>query len=115
MVQKTEGATMECRNCGTELTCRLKDYGGNYKSSLQWQNEDGTAHYKTTNGRDFTCNIAESDESPKTGETPKVSDFTPKNSSLEEKLDSLNNKVERIYAMISEQYREYIDRKGNSS
>jgi len=116
MVQKKEGATMECRSCGSDLTCRTKDYGGNYKSSLQWQNEDGTAHYKTTNGKDFTCNIPEGEEpQKKSGETPKVSDYIPNSPSLEAKIDSLDNKVERIYAMISEQYRDYIDRKGNAT
>ena len=112
MVTKTEGATMECRSCGTELTCRLKHYEGNFQDSLQWQNEDGAAHYSTKDGKNFSCNIPEGQES-KPGET-KVDDFTPSNNSLEAKINSLNTKVERIYAMISEQYRDYIDRKGNA-
>ena len=62
MVEKIEGATMTCLNCNTDLICRLKEYGGNYKSSLQWQNEDGTAHYSTKDGKNFTCNIPTDDE-----------------------------------------------------
>ncbi len=58
MVDKVEGAETTCKSCATKLVCRTKDYGGNYKSTLQWQNQDGTAHYKTTNGKDFTCNIS---------------------------------------------------------
>ena len=58
-VTKTEGATMTCKQCGTNLICRLKDYGGTYAPSLQWQNKDGNAHYKTSDGKNFSCNIPE--------------------------------------------------------
>ncbi len=58
-VTKTEGATMTCKQCGTNLICRLKDYGGTYAPSLQWQNQDGNAHYKTSDGKSFSCNIPE--------------------------------------------------------
>ena len=81
MVDKVEGATTVCTNgCGTELTCRLKDYGGGYEAKLQWQNPDGTAHYKTSNGKDFTCVIPKDDESqeaPQTTVTPKESSNIP--------------------------------------
>ncbi len=59
MVAKKEGAIMTCTQCDCELICRLKDYGGNYPPSLQWQNYDGTAHYKTTDGKNFECNVPE--------------------------------------------------------
>jgi hypothetical protein len=59
LVEKKEGATMTCKQCGTDLICRLKDYGGTYAPSLQWQNHDGHAHYKTTDGKNFSCNIPE--------------------------------------------------------
>ena len=58
MVEKKEGALMTCK-CGTELTCRTKDYGGGFAPKLQWQNEDGTAHYSTKDGKTFSCNIPE--------------------------------------------------------
>lgn len=98
---------MTCKNCGTELTCRAKDYGGNYASTLQWQNKDGAAHYATKDGKNFTCNIPDGQEP--TAVTPgDVTSFSP---SMDEKLDAMNTKLERIYSMIAEQYQEYIDRK----
>ena len=98
---------MTCKSCGTELTCRTKDYGGNYASTLQWQNDDGTAHFATKDGKNFTCNIPDGQEP--TVATPRdVTSFSP---SMDEKLDAMNTKLERIYSMIAEQYQEYIDRK----
>ncbi len=61
--EKKEGARMECLNCGHDLICRTKDYGGDYKPKLQWQNEDGTAHYKTKDGKNFECVLPQDDES----------------------------------------------------
>lgn len=40
---KVEGAIETCF-CGTKIYCRLKGKGGKF-AKLQWQNEDGTAHY----------------------------------------------------------------------
>jgi len=57
LVEKVEGAQMICSSCNTDLVCRLKDYGGDYKAKLQWQNENGSAHYMTKDGKNFTCNI----------------------------------------------------------
>jgi len=54
---------MTCLSCGTELICRIKDYGGGYEAKPQWQNEDGSAHYSTKDGKDFTCNVPKDDES----------------------------------------------------
>lgn len=59
MVLKKEGATMICKQCGTTLICKLKDYGGNYPPALQWQNIDGTAHYKTDDGKNYSCTVPE--------------------------------------------------------
>lgn len=66
MVTKKEGATMTCTSCDTDLICRLKDYGGKFTPSLQWQNHDGSAHYKTSDGRNFTCNIPDEQNQPDT-------------------------------------------------
>jgi hypothetical protein len=63
MPEKKEGNTMTCNSCGTELICHMSSYKGNYKNQLQWQNEDGKAHYSTNNGKDFTCNVPKDDES----------------------------------------------------
>lgn len=57
---------MTCSQCGSDLICRLKDYGGNFAPSLQWQNYNGTAHYKTTDGKNFSCNIPDEEETAQT-------------------------------------------------
>ena len=54
MVEKREGATMICHQCGDKLFCRMSNYKHPYKNKLQWQNQDGTAHYKYDGGK-FTC------------------------------------------------------------
>lgn len=58
MVEKKDGAEMTCKSCGTELICHMSNYKGDFKNKLQWQNEDGTAHYKF-NGTEYSCNIPE--------------------------------------------------------
>lgn len=58
-VIKKEGATQTCGKCQTELICRLKDYGGNFASTLQWQNYDGEPHFKTNDGVKYSCNVPE--------------------------------------------------------
>ena len=54
MVEKIEGTTMTCHQCGEKLICRMSNYKPPYKNKLQWQNQDGTAHYKF-DGKKFTC------------------------------------------------------------
>ncbi len=50
-----EGETVTCK-CGTNLTARMKDYGGGYAPKLQWQNPDGSAHYNYDAGtKKFSC------------------------------------------------------------
>jgi len=119
LVEKVEGAEMTCRSCGTDLVCREKDYGGNYKSSMQWQNEDGTAHYATKDGKNFTCNIPEGEsttpenESPQP-EIPKETPQIPQTNSLDEDMRYVRNKIDLMFAMISEQFRDYTDRKNRT-
>ena len=62
IVVKKEGATQTCGRCGTELICRLKDYGGNFAPTLQWQNYGGEPHFKTSDGVKYSCNVPEEDE-----------------------------------------------------
>jgi len=54
VVEKREGATMTCHQCGEKLFCRMSNYLHPYTNKLQWQNQDGTAHYKYDSGK-FTC------------------------------------------------------------
>ena len=54
MIEKRDGATMICNQCGMKLVCRMSHYKHPYTNKLQWQNSDGTAHYKYDGGK-FTC------------------------------------------------------------
>lgn len=121
MVIKKDGATMTCNNCDTELICRMKEYGGNFASTLQWQNYDGTAHYKTTDGKNFTCNIPDEEETAQTritSESAKTEgDAPPKmdkagfqaNLHLEEKIEELNIRLVKIDEMVQAIFRYTVD------
>lgn len=54
MVKKIEGATLICNQCGEKLVCRMSNYKHPYPNKLQWQNQDGTAHYRHNGGK-FSC------------------------------------------------------------
>ena len=54
VVEKREGATMICHQCGEKLVCRISNYKHPYTNKLQWQNQAGSAHYKYDGGK-FTC------------------------------------------------------------
>lgn len=51
MTEKKEGAMMKCSKCGLTLTCRMSNYAYPYQNKLQWQNDDGSAHYKFASGK----------------------------------------------------------------
>ncbi len=122
MVAKKEGAEMTCTQCNTDLICRLKDYGGNYPPSLQWQNYDGAAHYKTTDGKNFECNVPDEDESAQT-RIPSEAATTPGDpvvtattkaqllsiSNLEEKIESITLKLEKIGEMVQAIFHYTVD------
>jgi len=63
MAKKEEGKIQDCWQCGEQLTCRFIEYQGN--TSLQWQNEDGTPHYKFISDGKYECRT--SDDMPSTG------------------------------------------------
>ena len=65
IVVKKEGATQTCGKCGTDLICRLKKYE-NFGPTLQWQNYDGAAHFKTTDGKNYSCNVPDDEEQAQT-------------------------------------------------
>jgi hypothetical protein len=122
MVEKKEGATMECKNCETELICRKKDYGGDYKAVLQWQNFDGKAHYTTKDGKDFTCNIPDEEETAQT-RIPTDSEKTPQNTApkqmsavelalltnINQKIDSVLADLERLKDMVTPLFQKMVD------
>lgn len=119
MVEKKEGSTMICKNCDTELTCRLRDYGGDYKPTLQWQNECGTAHYKTNDGKNFSCNIPDEEPaSPKmeAGQTTIVLPAKtvgvisqPRLVSIETKIDSLLIEISLVKSMVEPLFKKMVD------
>lgn len=111
MVTKKEGATMECKNCDTELICRLKDYGGDYKPTLQWQNYDGTAHYKTSDGKNFSCNVPEEDGETKQTHIPSAPSNapSPKLGEIENKIDRLLHDVDTTKGMVEALFKKMVD------
>ena len=99
---------MVCKKCSTNLICRLKEYGGNFGPSLQWQNYDGSAHYKTSDGKFFDCNIPDVNEIAQTripttpGDSPPVlnQQYIKLIENLTAKIDDVNFMVQRIAEMI---------------
>lgn len=112
---------MTCKKCDTDLICRLRDYGGDYNPTLQWQNFDGSAHYKTKDGRNFTCNIPEDDEN--VGQT-RISTTAAKTAgdapglgqaeltlltNLDEKIETVLDELDRIKEMVIPLFQKMID------
>ena len=116
MVTKKEGAEMSCKSCGTDLVCHTKEYGGNYAPTLQWQNSDGTAHYKTSDGKNFSCNIPEEDPNqtkiPTPATTPAGSPPPPNNIDVKirEELEGVNLRLDRIDEMVQAIFRYTVDK-----
>ncbi len=122
IVVKKEGATQTCGNCGTELICRLKDYGGNFAPTLQWQNFNGTAHFKTTDGKNYNCNIPEDDETEQTripSEAPKTPASPPSSSNpnppsfvdsaIRETIENIDLRLQSMEEMIQAIFRYTVD------
>jgi len=112
---KVEDAEMTCKSCGTDLVCHMSKYEGGFENKLQWQNSDGTAHYKWKSPGKFDCVTTEETPEHAENESSKTQTDTgiPKTNSLDEDMRYVKNKVDLIFAMISEQYRDYQDRKVN--
>jgi len=84
MVEKKEGATMECLNCGNDLVCGWSKPSDTFKQKLQWQNKNGKAHYKYENG-EYLC-IGEDGE---VIETLPKKDTKPEAKGLQPNLDKV--------------------------
>jgi len=121
IVVKKEGATQTCGKCGTDLICRLKDYGGNFAPTLQWQNFNGTAHFKTTDGKNYNCNIPEDEEPEQTripSEAPKTLDNPPPSNpnspsyvdiAIKETVENIEIRLQRMEEMIQAIFRYTVD------
>ncbi len=98
---------MECKQCGCHLICKMKDYGGSFTPSLQWQNADGSAHYKTTDGKSFTCNIPD-DVAPAASSGDTLQNIMVLNS-LIEKIESISIQTDKIFEMVHALFRYTVD------
>ncbi len=67
MVKKEEGKVQDCWQCGEEIICRSVEYQGN--TTLQWQNEEGGAHYKFISPGNYECKTSDYD-TPSTASNP---------------------------------------------
>jgi len=116
---------MTCTQCDCELICRMKDYGGNFAPTLQWQNYDGTAHYKTTDGKNFECNVPDDDETAQTRIPSQVPPATTPGTvppgtttraefliiaHLEEKIDDANIRLQKMDEMIQAIFRYTVNK-----
>lgn len=108
---------MTCTQCGSDLICRLKDYGGNFTPSLQWQNYDGKAHYKTTDGKKFSCNIPDDADTEQTkipSESPPPATIpgnipSSVNLSIINTLDEIKLVLQRMDEMVQAIFRYTVD------
>ena len=109
-----------CGKCGTDIICRLKEYGGNFAPTLQWQNYDGTAHFKTTDGKTYSCNVPDEDETAPTripSEAPHAAATTPGDSPLNNDLliaikntvENIDLRLQRIDEMVQAIFRNSVD------
>jgi len=123
IVVKKEGATQTCGKCGTDLICRLRDYGGAYGSTLQWQNYEGSAHFKTTDGKNYSCNVPDEEEQEQTristqsappattpgNPSPAPPQSSSSNLAILNAIDHMNLKLDRIDEMIQAIFRHTVD------
>ncbi len=110
---------MTCSQCGSDLICRLKDYGGNFAPSLQWQNYNGTAHYKTTDGKNFSCNIPDEEETTQTRIPTQVPPATtpgtlppaasPANLAILNAIEETNLRLQKMDEMVQAIFRYTVD------
>ena len=118
IVVKKEGATQTCGKCGTDLICRLKDYGGNFTPTLQWQNYDGTPHFKTSDGKTYACNVPDEEETAQTRIPSEISPATtpgtpPPTSSSQlailNAIEDVNLRLQKMDEMIQAIFRYTVD------
>lgn len=116
MPEKKEGATTTCSKCETDLICRLKDYGANFAATLQWQNFDGTPHYKTTDGKNYSCNVPDEDELDVQSQItkPSLDESSTKEeiiilSNLNSKLEVILEKLERVREMVEPLFQKMVN------
>lgn len=92
-----EDQTMVCKSCGTALIARTKKYEG-FEDKLQWQNENGTAHYKFAGPGKFNCNIPTDNND----ESVDIGNVIPKPAILKDDIDVINEKITKLTGICDE-------------
>lgn len=59
--EKKEGLTTQCLTCEQTIFCRMTEYTGPYQNKLQWQYQNGLAHFT----KDGDCKGFLADQEPK--------------------------------------------------
>jgi len=98
MKPKELGNEDKCWQCGTHVICREVPASGDYLAKPQWQNKDGSPHYKfnfTT--KETSCNIPKEESSDETLNKYAIEDTHPiffQEESIP--LDTLNERLETL-------------------
>ena len=72
-MNKVEGSIEKCPSCKNTVYCRTKEASGNYPAKLQWQDEDGKAHYSFDFAtKETTCKGGKAVESSVTYKQPQA-------------------------------------------
>lgn len=77
--EKVEGAEMTCKSCGSDLVCHMSKYEGGFENKQQWQNSDGSAHYKWKSAGKYDCVLSEENNETSEQAENQASSTTPKN------------------------------------
>ncbi len=97
---------MTCPDCEMSIVARLKTYKDNqYPAYIQWQNANETKAHKTKDGN---CN---GEPSTTTQKSIVESSSTTTETVKDDDIAYIKNKVDLMFAMISEQFQEYQKRK----
>lgn len=121
---KGEGDKMTCPDCRESLVARLKTYKDNsFPAYIQWQNANETKAHKTKDGNckgktleslsplEFTKTLDPTITQESIVETTNIDLSNINEISLKNKIIAIDLKVEKMFAMISEQYADYQERK----
>ncbi len=113
---KKEGEEKTC-GCDAELVGRLTDYKGRFPDKLQWQEKESRkAHYdKDGNCKDLTNNgaihVPDNTSSIITQESTVETATAGEPHANNDDIAYIKNKVDLMFAMISEQFHDYQERK----
>ncbi|UVF62459.1 hypothetical protein [Nitrososphaeria virus YSH_922147] len=116
-LNKVEGAVEQCPSCKGKIYCKKKPASGKYPEKLQWQDEDGKAHYSYDFKTDTTSCAGTKEKIEATvqkiqSQTIKLSDIKLDQAMLERVL-MLSNKTTYILMAIEYGVREVLGSDAN--